>query len=68
MKEIFISVNSMDSIHVISAEGIGITIMKEGCPSTPLAIGYNEPNNEFAVTVYAADHCEEIHFFSIALK
>ena len=65
---IYICENSLDSIHVISAEGMGITIIKEGCPSTPLAIGYNEHNNEFAVTVEDVYDCGEIHFFSVALK
>ena len=65
---IYICDYSLGAVHVVSAEGMDITIIKEGCPSMPLAIGYNKSRNVFAVTVYDAGHCGTIHFFSVASK
>ena len=56
------------SVHIVSADGIGITIINEGCPSKPLAIGYNKNKNVFAVTIYAAKKTETLHFFSVKSK
>ena len=45
-----------------------ITIVKEGCPQGPLTIEYEKTKNEFAVTVYDTERCDEVHFFSVVLK
>lgn len=65
---IYICEQSLGSVHVVSADGIGIAIIKEGCPPSPLAIGFNKRSNVFAVTVYEPEKCEAIRFFSVAMK
>ena len=65
---IFISEYIKNSIHIVSADGIGITIIKEGCPEGPLALEYDKTKSEFAVTVYDEERCDEVHFFSVVLK
>ena len=49
---IYICDGSLNSIHIVSAEGFVITTIKEGCPNVPLAIEYDKDNNKFAVTAY----------------
>ena len=59
-------------IHIVSAEGVTITIIKQGCPEMPLAIEYDKGNNVFAVAVSLPasekDDWGEIHFFSVLSK
>ena len=66
---IYICEYALDSIHIISADGTGITIIDKsrGCPSKPLAIGYYETNNVFAVTE-DKDEKDRITFFSVKPK
>ena len=65
---IYICDTQQNMIHIVSAEGIAITIIKEGCPEMPLAIEYDKGNNVLAVTVYTAADSEEVHFFSVVSK
>ncbi|MEW8546020.1 MAG: hypothetical protein AB2693_21055, partial [Candidatus Thiodiazotropha sp.] len=51
-------------IHVISPEGQAVCIIKEGCPETPLAIGFSLDRKSFAVTQYSG-HYADVHFFSV---
>ena len=65
---IYICEITLNSIHIVSAEGIAITSIKEDCPQEPLAIEYDMGNNVFAVTVYTTADSEEVHFFSVLPK
>lgn len=51
-------------IHVVSPEGQAICIIKEGCPETPLAIGFSIDKKKFAVTEYDGNYAS-VHFFSV---
>ena len=65
---IFICESSLGSIHILSADGEGITIISKdlGCPSEPQAIDYDKVNNKFAVTEDV--QYESVHFFSVVSK
>ena len=66
---IYICESTFGAIHVVSADGIGITIIDEnlGCPTEPLAIGYDKTNNVFAVTENGTEY-DRVHFFSVKSK
>ena len=63
---VFICESIMDSIHVVSPEGTGITIIdkSQGCPPKPLAIGYHKGDNKFAVTE-SKDERARVTFFKV---
>ena len=69
---IYICESSLSTIHIVSSDGVVITIIEEGCLQKPLAIGYDKGNNVFAVTVYGRDNNDgtwgEINFFSVLSK
>ena len=67
---IYICDKPENSIHIISAEGIAIIIIEEGCPQRPIAIDYDKGKNVFAATAIGSNDgpWEEIHFFSVSAK
>ena len=51
-------------IHVVSPEGNAVCVIKEGCPETPLAIGFSMDKKRFAVTQEKGSYIS-VHFFSV---
>ena len=65
---IYICEYALSSIHIVSAEGTAITIIgkDQGCPSSPLAIGYDKMSDVFAVTEDGDDsEWDRVNFFSV---
>lgn len=65
---LYICESTFCSIHIVSPDGTGITIIdkSQGCPSEPLAIGYDKMSNTFAVT--EDEEYDNVHFFSVKSK
>ena len=66
-RNIYVCETVLGLIHIISPDGVGITVVKEGCPPRPLAIGFNKTRNVFVVTEYEGKY-DTVHFFTITLK
>ena len=64
---IYICETFLGLIHIISPEGIGITVVTEGAPDRPLAIGFDKDSNKFVVTNDGPEY-DEVHFFIISSK
>ena len=65
---VYICEFSFNCIHIVSPDGIGITIIGkgQGCPFRPLAIAYNKNNNVFAVTEDGDDKgWDRVTFFTV---
>ena len=47
---IFVCDEEKSAIHVISPEGHGLHVLKDGCPEKPLAIAFDQSGTQFAVS------------------
>ena len=66
-RNIYVCEITLGLIHIISPDGVGITVVKEGCPEQPLAIGFNTACNEFVVTTDGPKY-DAVHFFKLSPK
>ena len=62
---VFICDEAKSQIHIISADGTGLRVIKKGCPSRPIAVGLNSNETRFAVTNRDSPW-PEVTFFSIS--
>lgn len=58
---VFVCDKEKSVIHVISPEGQGLHVLKEGCPEKPLAIAFDESGSQFAVS----QSCDPLKFIRI---
>ena len=61
---VYICDNVGGSIHVLSAFGLAVKVIKDSCPKRPLAISFSTKGDRFAVSEYN-NIWERIHFFAL---